>query len=91
MPQHRHGGSLDLICAARDPRHYAGTVGVEAREEAFMWWGLGLSSFVYLVLLLIPGLKTLRNGHGRLFFVGIFFPLLWLVGAAIRPAASPSG
>ena len=55
-----------------------------------MWWGLGLSSFVYLLLLLIPGLRTLRNGHGRLFFVGIFFPLLWLVGAAIKPAAPSS-
>jgi hypothetical protein len=55
-----------------------------------MWWGLGLSSVVYLLLLLIFGLKTLRKGHGLLFFVGIFFPLLWLVGAAIKPAAPSS-
>ena len=53
-----------------------------------MWWGLGLSAAVYLLLLLVFGLRTYRNGHGLLFFMGIFFPLLWLLGAWIRPAAA---
>ena len=31
------------------------------------------------------GLGTLRNGHGWMFFFGIFFPLLWLFGAFMQP------
>jgi hypothetical protein len=29
---------------------------------------------------------TLRKGHGWLFVFGIFFPILWLIGAVMRPA-----
>jgi hypothetical protein len=29
---------------------------------------------------------TLRNGHGWMFFFGIFFPFLWIFGAFMRPA-----
>jgi hypothetical protein len=47
-----------------------------------MWWGLGL---VYLALLVTLGVMTLRNGHGWLFFFGIFFPILWIIGAIMRP------
>ncbi len=50
-----------------------------------MWWGIGIGgAILYLVLLLTIGLMTLRNGHGWLFFFGIFFPLLWLFGAFMR-------
>jgi hypothetical protein len=31
-------------------------------------------------------LCTLRNGHGWLFFFGIFFTILWIFGAFARPA-----
>lgn len=48
-----------------------------------MWWGLGL---LYVALLVTLGVMTLRNGHGWLFFFGIFIPILWLVGAIMRPA-----
>jgi hypothetical protein len=51
-----------------------------------MWWGLGLSSVVYVLLLLVFGIRTYRNGHGTLFFMGLFFPLLWLVGAWMKPS-----
>jgi len=55
-----------------------------------MWFGLGLSTAVYVLLLVVFGSRTFRNGHGRLFFIGFCFPLLWLVGAWIKPApASP--
>jgi hypothetical protein len=51
-----------------------------------MWWGIGFGGFfLYLILLVVLGVKTLRNGHGFLFFFGIFFPLLWLIGALLRP------
>jgi hypothetical protein len=29
---------------------------------------------------------TLRKGHGWLVVCGIFFPILWLIGAVMRPA-----
>jgi hypothetical protein len=31
------------------------------------------------------GLMTLRNGHGWMFFFGIFFPFLWIFGAFMKP------
>ena len=36
----------------------------------------------------MPGssrIVTLRNGHGWLFFFGIFLPFLWIIGAIMRP------
>ncbi len=40
---------------------------------------------LYLVLLWTLGLMTLRKGHNLLFWVGIVFPILWIVGAVIAP------
>ena len=51
-----------------------------------MWWGIGFGFFFYLILLCTLGIMTLRNGHGWMFFLGIFFPFLWLIGAFMRPA-----
>jgi hypothetical protein len=51
-----------------------------------MWWGIGIGGlFFYLLLLFFLGFRTLRNGHGWMFF-GIFFPLLWLIGAFMQPS-----
>jgi hypothetical protein len=56
-----------------------------------MWWGIGIGAFfLYLVVLFTLGFTTLRNGHGWMFFLGIFFPLLWLFGALMQPRA-PAG
>ena len=47
-----------------------------------MWWGIGIFGFIlYVVLLFALGFRTLRTGHGWMFFFGIFFPLLWVIGA----------
>jgi hypothetical protein len=55
-------------------------------QEEKMWWGIGFGgAFVYLLLLFTLGLLTLRNGHGWMFFFGIFFPILWVFGAFMRP------
>jgi len=52
-----------------------------------MWWGIGgFYAVLWLVLMIWLGLRTLRNGHGWLFFFGIFLPLLWVFGAFMRPA-----
>ena len=51
-----------------------------------MWWGVGAAGFIlYWVILFTLGVSTLRNGHGWLFFFGIFIPILWLVGFFMQP------
>jgi hypothetical protein len=50
----------------------------------FLWILLGV---VYIVLLVWLGMATLRKGHTVLFVLGIFFPLLWIVGAIMAPTS----
>jgi hypothetical protein len=51
----------------------------------FLWIVLGV---LYIVLLVWLGLATLRKGHTVLFVLGIFFPLLWIVGAVMAPTSA---
>ncbi len=52
-----------------------------------MWWGIGIgAAFLYFLIAVTLGVMTLRNGHGWLFFFGIFFPILWIIGAFMRPS-----
>ena len=59
-----------------------------------MWWGIGIGGvggvILYVIILWTLGLTTLRKGHGWMFFFGIFFPLLWLIGAFMRPTNEPA-
>jgi hypothetical protein len=51
-----------------------------------MWWGIGIGvGIVYLIAVFTLGLMTLRNGHGLMFFFGIIFPVLWIIGAFMKP------
>jgi hypothetical protein len=50
-----------------------------------LWIFLGA---LYLTLFIALGLATLRRGHYVLFFLGIFLPFLWIVGALLGPTAS---
>ena len=50
--------------------------------STFVWF---LFAALYLTALFVLGLSTLRKGHYVLFGVGIFFPLLWIIGAVIGP------
>ena len=54
-----------------------------------MIWGIG-GAILYLALVLTLGVMTWRNGHRWMFVFGIFFPLLWLFGAIMRPRIAPS-
>ena len=45
-----------------------------------MGWFIG-GGILYLVLLVTMGIMTIRKGHVLLFIFGLFFPLLWLIGA----------
>jgi ABC-type multidrug transport system permease subunit len=46
--------------------------------EAMIYVVLGL---IWLLLFVFLGIKTPTNGHWVIFLFGIFFPLLWLIGA----------
>jgi hypothetical protein len=48
----------------------------------FLWIMLAVLYFIALISL---GVTTLRKGHYFLFFVGIIFPILWIVGALMSP------
>ena len=57
-----------------------------------MWWGIGIGGFLlYLILLFTLGLMTLRNGHTVLFWIGIIFPFLWIIGALMAPTPTAGG
>jgi hypothetical protein len=49
-----------------------------------MLW-IGIGAVCYIILFFWLGIATLRNGHGWLFFFGLFFPLLWIFGAFSAP------
>ena len=50
-----------------------------------LWVLLGI---LYVACWIFLGLATFRNGHYLLFFIGFFFPILWIIGALIAPTAS---
>ena len=50
--------------------------------SAFLWILIGI---LYFTALFVLGLSTLRKGHTALFWFGILFPLLWIVGAFMAP------
>jgi hypothetical protein len=42
---------------------------------------------IYVVLLVTLGILTIRKGHWVMFFIGIFLPIFWLVGALLPAPA----
>ena len=44
-----------------------------------------LLSILYVVCLIVLGITTFRKGHFWLFGIGFIFPILWLIGAVIKP------
>ena len=57
-----------------------------------MWWFVGIGgALLYIAVLFTLGLGTLRNGHGWLFFFGIFLPVFWVIGAFMQPANAEYG
>jgi hypothetical protein len=53
----------------------------------FLWILLGI---VYLACLVFFGLTTFSKGHYWLFWIGIFLPFLWIIGAMLAPTAEAS-
>ena len=56
--------------------------------STFLWF---LFAALYVAVLITLGVATLRKGHIVLFIVGIFFPILWVVGALIGPTPRAAG
>ena len=52
--------------------------------STFLWVLLGV---LYLTMLVVLGIATLRKGHVALFCFGILFPVLWIVGALMGPTS----
>jgi hypothetical protein len=50
--------------------------------STFLWIVLGV---LYFTALIVLGVSTLRKGHTVLFWLGIIFPFLWIVGAFMQP------
>jgi hypothetical protein len=44
--------------------------------------GLGV---LYLVLLLVLGITSIRKGHWIMFLIGLFIPIFWVIGALLPP------
>lgn len=55
--------------------------------STFLWFVLAV---IYLTALVMLGLTTLRKGHTALFWFGIIFPVLWIVGALMAPTSAVS-
>jgi hypothetical protein len=53
--------------------------------STFVWF---LLAVLYLTALIVLGLTTLRKGHTALFWFGIIFPVLWIVGALMAPTSA---
>ncbi len=51
---------------------------------------LVLMGALYFVLLVTLGTLTFRKRHFVLFWVGIIFPVLWVIGAIMAPKPSPA-
>jgi hypothetical protein len=60
-------------------------MGAKEDEMTLLWILLGV---LYIVLLVSLGMATLRKGHTALFWIGIIFPVLWIVGAIMQPTFS---
>ena len=48
----------------------------------FLWI---LLAILYIVIWVTLGMTTFRKGHFVLFWVGFFFPILWMIGALMAP------
>ena len=56
--------------------------------STFLWILLGA---LYIIVWITLGLTTFRKGHYWMFFIGFFFPLLWIIGALISPTPRAAG
>jgi hypothetical protein len=56
--------------------------------STFLWI---LFAALYFTALVVLGTATLRRGHIALFVLGIFLPLLWIIGSLMAPTPRAVG
>lgn len=49
------------------------------------WILISSLGLIYLALVFTVASVTLHKGYMGLFIIGIFFPILWLIGALLKP------
>ncbi len=47
--------------------------------------GIGAFGLLYILLLLILGLRSIKHGHWIMFLIGIPIPLFWIIGGLMPP------
>jgi hypothetical protein len=52
------------------------------------WWFGGIMAVFWITLLLVLGFTTLAKGHKAMFWIGIIFPVLWIIGSFMAPKAA---
>jgi hypothetical protein len=50
-----------------------------------------LLAVLYVACWIYFGLSTFRKGHYWMFWIGFFFPVLWIIGALIGPTPRAAG
>ena len=50
--------------------------------STFLWIVLAV---LYITCFILLGLATFRKGHYAMFWLGIVFPVLWVIGALMAP------
>jgi NhaP-type Na+/H+ or K+/H+ antiporter len=63
---------------------------LRGRKNAMEWLWV-LLGILYFALMVTLGVMTFRGGHYWLFGLGIFVPLLWVIGALIAPTEAAAG
>jgi hypothetical protein len=56
--------------------------------STFLWI---LLASLYVAALITLGIATLRKGHTAMFVIGVFFPILWIIGALMAPTPRAAG
>ena len=57
-------------------------------KVTFLWI---LLAIIYVACWIYFGMATFRKGHYWMFWIGFFFPILWIVGAFIDPTPRAAG
>jgi hypothetical protein len=83
-----NGGRTTLKLSMGRPRAAHIPSATEGAHVVILWT---LLIVLYIALFVSLGITTFRKGHQVLFWVGIIFPVLWIVGAIMPPSARAEG
>jgi ABC-type multidrug transport system permease subunit len=76
MRDHRHTTTSGINTAILAP------IRRDREDMTFLWILLGI---LYVACWIYFGLATFKKGHYWLFWIGFFFPILWIIEALMGP------